>query len=309
MMVLRWLNYHHLQYFWAVARHGGLKGAASELGVGVSTVSTQIKQLETMLGVELFDRNIKGGRKLQLTDVGQLTYRYADDIFALGSELVQRIDSGSDSSSQRRLSVGICEAVPAELAQRLIDPALATVDGEPMRLLVRHGDGETLLELLASREIDLVLSDLAYTRIGMSEQIPCYSTPLGVSSISFLASPQLIARSDRKFPACFESMPMYLPARGTQVRRRVDLFLQQNGLEPTVLGEFSDAASLAAFARKGHAAMPALSLIAGDLADQLGLKVLGQTSWKGECLYAVTAKAEITHPGISAIVDQARALA
>ena len=63
-----WLNYHHLRYFWTVVRKGGLAPAAEELNLSPSTVSTQIQQLETGLGYELFDRS---GRQLTLNEVGQ----------------------------------------------------------------------------------------------------------------------------------------------------------------------------------------------------------------------------------------------
>ena len=61
------LNYHHLHYFWAVAKEGNLTRAAARLHVSQSALSTQIKQLEEQLGQALFERQ---GRSLVLTEAG-----------------------------------------------------------------------------------------------------------------------------------------------------------------------------------------------------------------------------------------------
>ena len=58
------LNYHHLRYFWAVARSGNLTRASAELHLTPQTVSTQIKVLEAAIGESLFQRS---GRLLVLT--------------------------------------------------------------------------------------------------------------------------------------------------------------------------------------------------------------------------------------------------
>lgn len=46
----------------AVARHGGLQGAATELGVSPGAVSQQVARLEAQLGVSLFERGARGIR-------------------------------------------------------------------------------------------------------------------------------------------------------------------------------------------------------------------------------------------------------
>jgi molybdenum-dependent DNA-binding transcriptional regulator ModE len=50
------LNYHHLLYFWAVARKGSVKLASQSLHVSQPSISTQLKQLEGCLGTPLFAR-------------------------------------------------------------------------------------------------------------------------------------------------------------------------------------------------------------------------------------------------------------
>src|SRR5439155_449048 len=124
---MEWLNYHHLLYFWVVACHGSVTRAAAELRLAQPTVSTQLRTLENMLGEKLFART---GRRLVLTDVGRLVFRYADEIFGLGRELLETV-KGRPTGQPMRLTVGIADAVPKLIAYRLLRPALAVA--EPVR--------------------------------------------------------------------------------------------------------------------------------------------------------------------------------
>ena len=85
---MEWLNYHHLLYFWTVVKEGGVAQAAKALGLSSPTISGQVRALEESLELKLFDRV---GRKLQVTEDGHLVFRYADEIFHLGRELLDTI--------------------------------------------------------------------------------------------------------------------------------------------------------------------------------------------------------------------------
>ena len=85
------LNYHHLAYFQAVARAGGVAAASRRLGVGSPAISAQVRALERALGVRLFERV---GRRLELTEEGRLALVYADEIFAAGVELLDAFAAG-----------------------------------------------------------------------------------------------------------------------------------------------------------------------------------------------------------------------
>src|SRR5512146_771317 len=115
------LNYNHLRYFWVVAREGGVVQAGRALRLSHPTLSAQVHALEDQLGEKLFT---KVGRKLALTDVGRVVFRYADEIFSLGREMV---DTVKDRSIGRpvRLDVGVVDAVPKLIVRRLLQPALS----------------------------------------------------------------------------------------------------------------------------------------------------------------------------------------
>jgi len=97
-VALDWVNFHHLLYFRAVAREGGVVKAARRLHVSPPTVSAQLKQLESQLGAPLF---LRTGRSLVLTDLGHTVLRYADGVFDLGEELKAAVRLGEDPQPTR----------------------------------------------------------------------------------------------------------------------------------------------------------------------------------------------------------------
>ena len=120
---MEWLNYHHLLYFWTVAREGTIARASEELRLAQPTISGQIRVLEDQLGEKLFQRS---GRNLVLTDMGRMVYRYADDIFSLGRELM---DTLKDRPTGRpiRFQVGVADEVTKIIAYRLLEPAMLSM--------------------------------------------------------------------------------------------------------------------------------------------------------------------------------------
>mgnify|MGYP003694042173 CR=1 FL=1 len=147
------LNYHHLLYFWMVAREGTVARAAKKLRLAQPTVSGQIHTLEGALGERLFER---AGRGVRLTEMGRVVFRYADEIFALGQELAESV-KGQPTGRPLRLAVGVADAMPKLVAYRLIEPALALP--QPVRLVVHEQSTQKLLAALALHELDVVLTD------------------------------------------------------------------------------------------------------------------------------------------------------
>src|SRR5689334_3645625 len=151
---MTWLNYHHLLYFWTVARLGSIRRAQEELNLSQPAISAQIRTLERSLGEKLFTRS---GRHLALTEVGQIVFRYADEIFRLGGELQETL-AGRPTGRPVRFSVGVSDAMPKLLAYRLLEPALRLQP--PVRLVLREDEPERLLADLSIHALDLVLSDV-----------------------------------------------------------------------------------------------------------------------------------------------------
>src|SRR5687767_457764 len=116
---MEWLNYHHLLYFWTVARHGSIVRASDELRLARPTVSGQIHRLEEVLGEKLF---LRKGRGLELTDAGRVAFRYADEIFSLGRELLEGLRGGG-AGQKLRLVVGVSDVLAKSIVHRILEPA------------------------------------------------------------------------------------------------------------------------------------------------------------------------------------------
>src|SRR5690242_9282491 len=186
-----WLNYHHLLYFWTVARTGSIARACAELHLAQPTISGQLRSLEDHLGEKLFTRV---GRRLVLTEVGKVVYGYADEIFSLGRELTDVL-KGKPQGRPARLVVGISDLMPKLVAYRILEPALHL--DAPVHLVCYEDQPERLLLSLSAHEIDLVLTDAP---AHPSVKIPVFNHLLGSSSITLFAAPGLAAQYRKNFP-------------------------------------------------------------------------------------------------------------
>src|SRR4051812_6021737 len=209
------LNYHHLMYFWTVAREGGVARAAEKLHLSSPTISAQIHELEEMLGDKLFERR---GRSLVMTEMGQLVYKYAEDIFTLGRELLDAVKLGPDSRPGK-LTVGLSDALPKFVSAALLEPAM-NLD-PPCNVIVYEDKIEALIAELATYRIDLILSD---TPLGAGNQLRAYNHILGEGGVTFFGGKALAAKYTKGFPQCLDGAPVFLPTRNTTLRRSLGQF-------------------------------------------------------------------------------------
>ena len=113
------------------------------------------------------------GRNLELTDLGRVVFRHADEIFALGLELLDTV-RGRSVSGPLRFEVGIVDVLPKLMARRFLEPALALPEG--LRLVCHEGKEKQLLAELAIHNLDLVLTD---TPVKSGLSVKAYSHLLG----------------------------------------------------------------------------------------------------------------------------------
>ena len=179
---MEWLNYHHLLYFWAVAKEGSIARACEKLRLAQPTISGQLRLLEETLGEKLFT---KAGRGLAMTDVGQVVYRYADEIFGLGREL-QDVLKGRPRGRPLRLLVGVSDLVPKLIAYRILRPALEM--SEPVQLVCDEDTPERLLAALAEHRLDVVLSDAPITSM---IPVKAFNHLLGTCGVTLFAAPKV----------------------------------------------------------------------------------------------------------------------
>jgi len=293
---MEWLNYHHLFYFWKVVRTGSITRACEELRLAPPTISAQLRRLEGQLGEKLLSRS---GRTLVPTEMGRVVFRYAEEIFGLGLELMDAVKQ-RPTDRPLRLAVGVDDVLPKEIAHALIEPALRLPQG--VRLLCREASLERLVADLALHELDVVLSDAPITP---SLNVRAYNHPLGESQVYWVATPGLAARYRRGFPKSLDGAPVLLPTDDTALRRGIDQWCAAGGIRPVVVGEFEDYALLRVFGQKGAGAYPAPRMRAKDL-RRYGLAPIGMARGVKGRFYAISVEKKVRHPAVAAICDAAR---
>jgi len=294
---MEWLNYHHLLYFWSVAKHGTMTKACEELRLAQPTISGQIRLLENTLGEKLF---VRTGRRLGLTEMGHLVFKYAEDIFATGQELLNTVKS-QGNGHPTRLVVGIADAVPKPLATQLLKSALKLY--RPTRLICQEDKLRQLLTDLMAHRSDLVIAD---TPTPSSIKEHTYSHPLGESGVTLFATAKLATRYRRGFPQSLNGAPLLLPTSNAMLRRLVDQWLVNHGLQPNVVGEFDDSATLKAFGQDGYGIFPGVSVIEKEICRQYRVQVVGQLDSLKQHFYAITVERRLKHPAVLALVRTAR---
>jgi LysR family transcriptional regulator, transcriptional activator of nhaA len=293
-----WLNYHHLLYFWAVAREGSISAACQKLHLAQPTISGQLKKLEEAVGQKLYDRV---GRGLVLTDAGRTVFRYADEIFSIGEELKEAL-KGRPTDRPLHLTVGVPDSLPKMIAYRLIEPAFRLE--EKVHVECREGKIQDLLGELATHSVDVVLSDM---QAASFVSVRAFNHFLGESGTAFYAAPELAKRlSGAKFPECLNGSPMLLPCGSSTLRRTIDHWLYTNELRPDVVGDFEDTALMKVFAQAGHGVIPAPSVVEEEICYQYGLEVIGRIPQIVERFYAITVERRIKHPAVVALTEAAR---
>ncbi len=294
---MRHLNYKHLRYFWSVVKTGSIARASEQLHLTPQSISGQLGELEESLGVPLFRRV---GRRLEPTEAGQRIYRYADEIFALGNEL---IDVAKDAGRVQRtpFRLGIADSVPKSVAYRVAEPALTLTP--PVRLICREGRLSALLGEMALHRLDMVLADQP---MPAQLNVRAYNHLIGSSSETVFGEAKLVKSLQGKFPALLNDAPFLLPGEEVAVRPRLTNWFESVGVQPRIIGEFDDSALLKYFGRTGAGLFVAPTAIAKDICTQYGVQKVGEIAEITEDLYAITTERRLTHPAIVAIVDATR---
>ncbi len=231
------LNYHHLHYFWAVAREGNLTRAAQRLHISQSALSTQIRQLEEQLGQPLFTRR---GRTLHLTESGRIALDYADTIVATGNELVGTLRDGR-RDEREVLRVGAVATLSRNFQRAFLGPLL----GDPaVSLVLQSGSLTELLSRLRAHTLDVVLSN---HRVPEDAEHAWRSRRVARQQVSLIGPPRTQAFA---FPAELADVPLVLPSADHEFRTAFDVLCEERGLRLTVIAEADDMAMLRVLARE-----------------------------------------------------------
>lgn len=294
---MNWLNYHHLLYFWTVAREGSIARACSQLYLTQPTISGQLHALEKAVGHKLFER---AGRNLVLSEMGRVVYRYAEEIFSMGRELQDTLQ-GRPPGRPLRLMVGVAETMPEQIAYRLIEPALHLA--EPVQVFCEKGKPEQLLAQLALHHLDVVLADAP---VGPYVKIQAFNHLLGECGVSFVGSAKLVRGRRRNFPLSLDGAPFLMPGDNTLLRRSLEQWLEAQNIRPLVRGVFADPALLKVFGENGTGIFAVRTAVERETIRKYNVRLLGRITSIRERFYAISLERKLKHPAVVAITEAAR---
>jgi LysR family transcriptional activator of nhaA len=295
---MEWLNYHHLLYFWVVAKEGSVTRASEELRLAQPTISGQIHRLEEVLGEKLFMRR---GRHLELTEAGSVAFRYADEIFTLGREFVDTL-KGRASGRPLRLVVGVADVLAPSLVRRFLEPAFQL--GKPVKVTCRADKSvEEFIAELALHRMDVVIAD---GPAGSGVPVRAFSHLLGECGTTFFAAPKLAASLRRRFPRSLDRTPFLLPGARSAVRRGLDEWFNDQGVQPTIIAETDDSALAKEFGEHGMGVFAAPSVIEAEVRSHYRVGVVGRSDGVRQQFYAISVERKIKHPAVAAVCRAAR---
>ena len=293
---MEWLNFHHLRYFWTVARKGGVRKAAQELHVSQPSISAQLGLLEESFGEKLFKRS---GRNLILTEVGHVVLSYADEIFSAGRELMSAVKQ-RPSARPLRLHIGITDAVSKLITFEILKAAFRFA--EPIHIICREGEIGPLVTQLQAHRLDIVLAD---EPASSSLEAKTFNHRLGRSGVTFCAVPSLAAKLRRNFPQSLDGAPALLPSENMGVRAALETWFDAQGIRPRVIGEFEDSALMEVCSSGGRGFTVVHTVVDRAALKHYGLRVIAKVEECGSDFFAITAERRVKHPAALAITKYA----
>ncbi len=295
---MEFLNYHHLRYFWVVAKEGGLRKAAEKLRVSQPTISAQIAALEGVVGEKLFRR---GGRALALTEAGQHVFIYAEEIFSIGQDLLNSVKQ-RPTSRPLRLRLGVADALPKLVTYQIIEPIFHLP--QPVQVSCWETKVSDMLAELTAYRLDVVLADEPASS-GVTANV--FNHFLGECGVTFCAEPRLAAKLRRGFPKSLNGAPALLPMSNSGLRRSLEKWFHATGVRPRLVGEIEDPAFVSILAYHGLGFMSVPTLVAQEIVTRFGFRTIGRTDDSKQQFYAITPERKLTHPAVLAITSQAGA--
>jgi LysR family pca operon transcriptional activator len=215
------IKFRHLQTFVEVARQKSVMKAAELLHVSQPAVTKTIRELEEVLGVEVFERD---GRGIKITRYGEVFLKHA------GAALTA-LRQGLDSVTQERVGdappirVGALPTVSTRVMPRAME--LFLKENTWSRLKIVTGENAVLLEQLRVGDLDLVVGRLA----GPEKMTGFSFEHLYSEQVVFAvrAGHPLLKTRQSHF-AALADYTVLMPTRASIIRPFVESFLIVNGV-------------------------------------------------------------------------------
>jgi LysR family transcriptional activator of nhaA len=296
---MKQLNFHHLQYFYAVAKEGSVTRAAEMMNVTPQTVSGQISTFEDYIGAQLFKRE---GKRLEPNSLGLITLRYADDIFNLGNELSRTLAT-QDVGKVANFNVGIVDVIPKVMVFEMLNDCF---DLDTRFVLECHeGDLPSLLADLSINKLDLIISDQPLP-VGVS--VRAMNQYLGQSGVTFFTSKDECEKYRNDFPNSLHKAPFLMPSRDSAQYQNLISWFVKTKVAPTIVAEVDDSALLKFFGQTGRGIFCVSSAVEHDVLEQFDVAVIGRIDSVSDRYYGILPERKIKHPAVDAVLASAEKL-
>ncbi|MCS6864008.1 MAG: LysR substrate-binding domain-containing protein [Gemmataceae bacterium] len=290
------MELHQLKYFVAVAETGSFTRAAERVGVTQPTLSEQILRLESRkhgLNRRLFDRL---GRKVVLTEAGQVLLGHAQAILAAVKEAERAVRDAAEGGSLR---VGAIPTVAPFLLPELV--TRFRKDHPTVQLQLQEDLTERLLANVLAGELDVAMMAMPIRDDRLHVE-KLFTEPL---VMALPARHRLVAKSEVKLADVVDEPFILLDdihCFGDQVLS----FCHRSGLEPRVVCRGEQIVTLLAMvaAGQGVSVVPEMAALA-DTAKQCVYRPLGRPV-PTRTLCAVWHKQRYRPPSLRALVELAK---
>jgi LysR family transcriptional regulator, transcriptional activator of nhaA len=281
---VQWLNYHHLHYFYVIAKEGGIARAAEKLNLGQPTLSAQLRLLEESLGQSLFERE---KQRLRLTEAGKIALEYAEEVFSLGAEM---IDAIQDRRQNHRIHVqiGAMDSVPKHL---VLDVFMAANKIGPCSVSILEGKGDELMRALAAHELDLVIANYAPS-LG-SQRL--HSRKVGRQDVMIFGATKFKGLKSG-FPESLRNQPFIMPTFHSRLRMDLDHFFKVHAIQPDIVAETQDTSIQKLLGVNGFGLVPVPAIGAEELVREKKMLSLGKLANVHEEYWLVAGDRKIENP-------------
>src|SRR5437870_245116 len=214
-----------LQVFASAARHLSFARAAEELHLTQPAVSMQIKELESAVGLPLFDR---GSRKIALTTPGEYFLVHA-------RRMLSALKDASDTMARmKRVETGKLTIAIVSTAKYFVPKLLAEFRREhpSVELHLDVGNREALIARLQGNEVDLGIMGRP------PRELDTRAEPFAVNPLALIAAPEHPLTGLSDVPIDLFSNEVFLvrePGSGT--RASLELFLKERRIHPAAIVE------------------------------------------------------------------------
>ncbi len=291
---MKWINYHHLIYFKEIAAQGSISKASEVLKVGQPALSSQLKNLEEYLGVQLFERR---NRKLFLTESGRVTLEYAQKIGNLGQELIQVIDDKMFDGEKLNLSVGALDSIPKHLICDIVDLAHKKTG---CFLSIYENSSDDLVRQLLNHQIEVIISDHELSSLSNKK---IYSKRIIKKPLQAYASPEL-AHLKKGFPQSLDGAPLIVPTEHSKIRGDIEHYFHLHDIKPVMIAETQDTSLQKILASKGDGVIFLPNFTTKELVQNRQLVKIGALKEVYCEYFLIYSKRVIENPALDLILKQ-----